>query len=744
MRGNRSNSARVSHSGIWSVQLKCAVVLAGLACLKPATPQQQPPTEFRVRVAVKLVQVDATVTDSHGAPVSGLAPEDFQILLDGQPQQIKFCTFVHAAGSAPKPANPATPAPQKLETALPAMPAAPLKREDVRRTVVLFVDDLSMSSESVPAVRNGLRKFIEKQLQPGDLVAIVRASAGLGALQDFTTDRRQLLAAAGQVRWNPVGRGLAQAYRPMGMNPSEDVILGTYIGQEETISRIRNYTVAVAGSLRRLVHGMAGLPGRKSVVILSDSLPLRTPDDIQPIGTQGVGGNNGEAAVGSGTGGPILAAMRHVVDESVRAGVVIYAIDTRGLHSLRAQAADRAVSPNAPENALPGPPGSSNDSAQFASDWISNATGARRDEYTEGQWGAMFLASQTGGFMVTEANFIDAGIERVMNDQSGYYLLGFTPPPEALAPGRDGKPVYHRLKVQVRPPGLRVRSHQGFFGVADTDLAAAPSRPELQLAAALESPFQSSELGIAIQSGFLNARKNDSFIRTAVVLDGHHLALSGPPVHRTGVIHLLVRAFGVSGNQVAGGIDQTLRIDLNEDGYHRALKYGLIYTALLPATKPGPYQVRAACRDEGTGKIGTASDFVVVPALKGLALSGIAFQRSLGVEDHVRPATGPLDYAPGERAEFALQIINAPVAPLTIRTSLFCDGAQVYETAAKPIEARASKTAGRFFTHSAIDIPSSLEPGDYLMRVDVEDQLSPRHHARAWQWARLSISAAQP
>src|SRR5690349_19664394 len=215
MRGNRSNSARVSHSGMWSVQLKCAVVLAGLACLKPATPQQQPPTEFRVRVAVKLVQVDATVTDSHGAPVSGLAPEDFQILLDGQPQQIKFCTFVHAAGSAPKPANPATPAPQKLEIALPAMPAAPLKREDVRRTVVLFVDDLSMSSESVPAVRNGLRKFIEKQLQPGDLVAIVRASAGLGALQDFTTDRRLLLAAAGQVRWNPVG--LARAYRPMGM-----------------------------------------------------------------------------------------------------------------------------------------------------------------------------------------------------------------------------------------------------------------------------------------------------------------------------------------------------------------------------------------------------------------------------------------------------------------------------------------------------------------------------------------------
>jgi hypothetical protein len=110
--------------------------------------------------------------------------------------------------------------------------------------------------------------------------------------------------------------------------------------------------------------------------------------------------------------------------------------------------------------------------------------------------------------------------------------------------------------------------------------------------------------------------------------DGRDLSLTGAPIHRTGVIHLLVRAFSVSGDQIPGGIDQMLRIDLNEDGYERALKYGLIYTALLPAVKPGPYQVRAACGDENTGKIGTAGDFIEVPKLKGLALSGIVFHRS--------------------------------------------------------------------------------------------------------------------
>lgn len=741
MRSNRAYPAPVPHLSV-NARFKYALALAALAALKTASPQQPPtPPDFRVRISVDLVQVDATVTDSRGKPVPGLTSSDFQILLDGQPQRITSCSFIEA-GSRPQ-AQPASPplrsAPKKLEAALPEVPAAPMKREDVRRTVVLFVDDLSMSSESAPAVRNGLRKFIEKQLQPGDLAAIVRASAGLGALQDFTTDRRLLLAAADQVRWNPNGRGGAQPYKPSGNNPTEDAQLSTTLGQEETASRINNYTVASASSLRRLVHGMAGLPGRKSVVILSDNLPLQVPDEIEPRGTQGVGGQDspGSQSVGSGAGGPILASMRRVVDESVRAGVVIYAIDTRGLNSLRAQAGDRPLPPNAPEKALPGP--SSNQApAQVNSDWVWDAMQARRDAYREGQWGAMFLAAQTGGFMITEANFIDAGIEQVMNDQSGYYLLAFTPPPEALAPGRDGKSVYHRLKVQVQRPGLRVRSHQGFFGVADDDLAAASSRPELQLAAALESPFKASGLGMEIQSGFLNARRNDSFIRTAVVLQGRDLALSGPPIHRTGVIHLLVRAFGVSGNRLEGGIDQTLRIDLNEEGYERALQYGLIYTALLPVTKPGPYQVRAACRDEATGRIGTASDFIVVPRLKGLALSGVVFQRSLGVEDHVRPATGPSDYAPGARAEFALQVINPPDSRLTIRTRLFRDGAQVYESEAKAVEG-ASK-ASRFFTRAAIEIPSSLEPGDYLMRVDVEDQLPPPRHSKAWQWTRLSVS----
>jgi len=48
-----------------------------------------------------------------------------------------------------------------------------------------------------------LKKFVDEQMQDGDLVAIIRTGAGIGALQQFTTDKRQLHAAIESVRWNP-------------------------------------------------------------------------------------------------------------------------------------------------------------------------------------------------------------------------------------------------------------------------------------------------------------------------------------------------------------------------------------------------------------------------------------------------------------------------------------------------------------------------------------------------------------
>src|SRR3989442_1704303 len=78
--------------------------------------------------------------------------------------------------------------------------------EQVRRSIALVVDDLGLSFESVYYVRNAIKKFVDQQMKPGDLVAIIRTGAGVGALQQFTTDKQLLYAAIDRIKWNAYGR----------------------------------------------------------------------------------------------------------------------------------------------------------------------------------------------------------------------------------------------------------------------------------------------------------------------------------------------------------------------------------------------------------------------------------------------------------------------------------------------------------------------------------------------------------
>jgi hypothetical protein len=306
--------------------------------------------------------------------------------------------------------------------------------------------------------------------------------------------------------------------------------------------------------------------------------------------------------------------------------------------------------------------------------------------------------------------------------------------------------VYHRVKVEVLRPGLKVRTHSGFFGISDEDATRAEREQRPELISALESPFQSQGLGVEVRAAFLSAKKNQSFLRTEVTIDGRTLKLTGPPQHLTGVIHLLARAFAVSGEQLVGGIDQHLRVDLNAEGYQRALKYGLVYTTLIEVPKPGPYQMRVACSDESTGKIGTASDFVDVPQIKGryVVLSGLVFAGDRGDYDVVVPASGPAWFTPGVKAAFAFQVLRAPGAAstvdrgLTMRTRLFRDAEQISESPAAPVVTDARKNATQFFTRGEIGIPAGLAPGEYLLRVDVENPTAKKPQL-AWRWARLTV-----
>ncbi|HEY6047308.1 MAG TPA: VWA domain-containing protein, partial [Pyrinomonadaceae bacterium] len=305
-------------------------------------PQKQNPTSDKddvVRITSNLVQVDATVTDKKGKPVANLQPEDFEIFEDGKPQKITNFSFVSRGEETPTPAPPTKSNPAGKNVAPPPPPVI-LRPEQVTRTFALVVDDLGLSFESMHFVRAALRKFVDEQMQTGDLVAIIRTGAGVGALQQFTSDKRLLHAAIERVKWNSRGRSgiaafapiqdsplLAASMRPSGDGPvaskqtSSDMEKDTR--QQYKDFRDEIFSVGTLGAVNYIIRGLRPMPGRKAVVLLSDTMNL--------FDTQGEGNYR------------TIQALRRLTDLANRASVVIYTIDPRGLPPLNLSAADNTT-----------------------------------------------------------------------------------------------------------------------------------------------------------------------------------------------------------------------------------------------------------------------------------------------------------------------------------------------------------------------------------------------------------------
>jgi len=178
-------------------------LLLSLCLLLPAVAQTQPapakPSDDQddvVRITTNLVQVDAVVLKD-GKQVTDLTAGDFEIYEDGKKQTITSFAYV---SNVPRTAAEPTPAVKSKSSDV--VPVSPLRPEEPRRTIALVVDDLGISAESMGQVRSQLRKFVNQEMQPNDLVAIVRTGRQLGVLQQFTNDKRILNRAVDQLRWN--------------------------------------------------------------------------------------------------------------------------------------------------------------------------------------------------------------------------------------------------------------------------------------------------------------------------------------------------------------------------------------------------------------------------------------------------------------------------------------------------------------------------------------------------------------
>ena len=380
------------------------LLASGFALLLGTVPvAQQPSAPLRpadqpvFRLSVSLVQLDAVVTDKRGQHVTTLGRDDFEVYQDGRPQPVVAVSYVQSDDGW-------------VDTSgLPPLPVEALKPEDARRVIAVVVDDLRMSFESIYYARRGIGQFFDRQFQPGDLGMLVTTS-GTGVSQ-LTYSPKILKAASSRLRYSLWNVQAASALAPIDGVNGFGGIEGNFL--ERTFAESAILRIADA------INAVKKLPGRKSVVLVSEGFSVF-----------GFGWDNSY----------IREMLQRLVDRSNRAGVVIYAVDPRGLVVTGITAADNVSGGGAAVAAM------------------------RSDALRDSQDGLRFVTGETGGFAVVNSNDLARGFQRIMADQQGYYLIGYQPEAGTLSFKSDQQ--FRKLKIKVKPKGLKVRTRSGFYGQA--------------------------------------------------------------------------------------------------------------------------------------------------------------------------------------------------------------------------------------------------------------------------------------
>ena len=673
-----------------------------------------------VKISTALIQIDVTVTDKNGKIIRDLRPEEIEIYENGKKQEISNFSFVSNITNPPGSVKKV--APDIL------IPPTAVKAEQVRRTIALVVDDLTLSFESTYYVRRALKKFVDEQMQEGDLVAIIRTGAGIGALQQFTTDRRQLYAAIEKVRWNASGSGKIGAFAPLQSRletgPDETELeegQRTQEGIEREFNDFREslFATGTLGAVNYVVRGMAELPGRKSVMLLSDGFMLFTKD-----------------ASGSVESGRVLESLRRLVDQANRASVVVYTMDARGLQTTGITAADNTSGRSAEQ--------------------IQQASSDRRDELSDTQDGLRFLARQTGGFAIVNNNDLSGGIRRILDDQS-YYLVGYQPDDATFDP-RTRR--FNRLDVRITRPGARVRYRSGFFGITDEKLVASRPAGNERLLTALTSPFAVNEISLRLNALFGNDSRTGPFVRSLLHVKAQDLSFTvEPDGGRKAVFDVLAVGFGDNGMLVEQ-ISKTYTLTLKKDAYDKFANEGFVYDFTFPIKKPGAYQLRVAIRDRKTEKVGSANQFVEVPNLKksrltlsGVALENVAYgdwqRRSAGQPD-IGEKSDPLSdtslrqFKRGTVLNYGFMIFNAKFDAsrrpnLTSQNRIFLDGKLIFEGKPTSLSSVGPEDPKAFNVAASLGLGTEMAAGDYVLQITITDNLAKEKRKTATQFVQFEI-----
>jgi VWFA-related protein len=662
------------------------IALAGPARLESRqTPAQQPAPgtgdaqqeqQPIFRTGINFVRVDAIVTDRQGNPVTDLEASDFEVFENGQPQTVESFRLVNIDGAAD-----GTP-PRQIRSRFDVETEA--AREDVR-VVAILLDDYHVRLGASMRIREPLMRFVQQQLSPNDLVAVMYPLTALSEL-DFTRNHDAIASAISRFE------GRKFNYEPRNQFEERYAYYPA-----ATVERIRNQVTLSA--LQALVIHLGGLrEGRKAVILVSEGFSNTLPPQLRdPIAAMpGIG--NPRRGMPGGQTDPreettdffaqtdMLSDLREVWDAANRANTAIYALDPRGL-------------------------------AGFEFD-ITEGVGMRTDrQYLDASMDTLrTLADQTDGRAIVNRNDLDTGLKQILRDTSTYYLLGYS---STEAPS-DGK--FHEIRVRVNRPGVQVRARKGYWALTaeETARVLAPPKPgpSPEVQAALTSIIEPPR-GRTVRTWVGTERGENGQTRVTFVWEPVAPGPGGPNVEQATRVSLT--ASGSEGHPYfRGPVPGPGEDEEGSTGSGSATAERRGPSKVAFEARPGSLQLRVSVEGERGGVIDTDVREITVPDFTGtgLAVSTPVIFRARTAAD-LRRIRGEPDPVPEVSRDFRR------TERLLIRFEAYGPGG-----AGPQVTARLLNRQGDGMTDvpvqgppaagepHVIDLPlAGLPPGEYLLEI---------------------------
>jgi VWFA-related protein len=364
-----------------------------LAVSAMAFGRQDPDTV--IRTTTRLVQILVVAEDSQGRPVADMRKEDFQLQDNRKAQPIT--SFATEGSSLPASETGASASEPEEEAAA---------RNDY---ALILLDWLNPRYDDRLAARENVNKLLKK-FQPRQMVALYLLAHESRLLHDFTSDGGDLMQALADTPDDP-----EDPFDPSRPRES-DARFTTWVTLkvDERISAFNGKVLDTLGTLEKIADGLARVPGRKSLIWVTNGFPIV----LDGLAVPGVGPDQVS----------YRRKVESLIDKLNRVNVAVYTLDARGIQA-----------------APPDPPGRNG--------------AVRPRKPTDPSYGDVAtlqeFSSRTGGTAFYNRNDLDEAMRLALEDTKVSYTLGFAVPMGA-APGQ------HQIRVSTTRPGVALRYRESY------------------------------------------------------------------------------------------------------------------------------------------------------------------------------------------------------------------------------------------------------------------------------------------